>query len=268
MNGCFMTENGDAFRCSEPHNTHGIKLWTMLIATMRGRARQAAANPDEDIKQSPRACFDAMCTEEAENLANLGDCDAPQPNSRQLNLAHKVFLGFNGPVGPNPYLVQATLNFAKCRTGIHPTEGSDEVACGVEAFKMLHISEIKDSKNPGDNWTWTIPLMRLMNLHIVNYTKLCPIRMSEDAAIDDQVGIALRRASSRKIWVTNPTTTRGRPQQRLHIVIESRADVVRLLLEHLDAGMPGRAPHLERVDEGPEAAPAPRAGGRRRRSLM
>ena len=84
--------------------------------------------------------------------------------------------------------------------------------------------------------------------------------MSEDAAVDDQVGIALRRASSRKIWATNPTITRGRPQQRLHIVIESRANVIRLLLEYLDAGIPGRAPHLERVDEGPEAAPAPRAG--------
>ena len=107
-----------------------------------------------------------------------------------------------------------------------------------------------------------------MNLHIVNYTKLCPIRMSEDAAIDDQVGIALRRASSRKIWATNPSVTRARPQQRLHVVIESRVDVIRLLLEHLDAGLPGRAPHLERADEGPQAAPAPRAGGRRRRSLV
>ena len=94
------------------------------------------------------------------------------------------------------------------------------------------------------------------------------IRMSEDAAIDDQVGIALRRGSSRKIWVTNPTIARARPQQRLHIVIESRVDVIRLLLECLDAGLPGRAPHLERADEGPQAAPAPRAGGRRRRSLM
>ena len=139
--------------------------------------------------------------------------------------------------------------------------------CGVEAFKMLHVSEIKDSKNPGDSWAWTIPLMRLMNLHIVNYTKLCPIRMSEDAAVDDQVGVALRNGSSRKIWATNPSIARGRPQQRVHIVIESRADVTRLLLEYLDAGTPGRAPHLERADEGPQAAPAPQAGGRRRRSL-
>ena len=60
MNSCFMTDNGDTFRCSEPNNTYGIKLWTKLIATMRDRARQATENPDEDVKQSPRACFDAM----------------------------------------------------------------------------------------------------------------------------------------------------------------------------------------------------------------
>ena len=109
-----------------------------------------------------------------------------------MTLAHKVFLGFNAPLGPNPHLVQATLNCAKCRTRNHPTEGADEVVCGVEAIKMLHISVIRDSNNPG-SWAWTIPLARLMNLHIVNCTKLCPIRMSEDGLVDDNVGVALRR---------------------------------------------------------------------------
>ena len=83
-------------------------------------------------------------------------------------------------------LVQATINCACCRTGYHPTEGADEVACGVEAIKMLCISEIRDSNNPG-GWCWTIPLARLMNLPIVNCTKLCPIHMSENALVDNAV---------------------------------------------------------------------------------
>ena len=69
------------------------------------------------------------------------------------------------------------------------------MACGVEAIKMLCVTEIRNSNNPG-GWAWTIPLVRLMNLHIVNCTKLCPIRMSEDAMVDDNVGIALRRAQA------------------------------------------------------------------------
>ena len=60
----------------------------------------------------------------------------------------------------------------------------------AEAIKMSCISEIRDSNNPG-GWTWTIPLVRLMNLHIANCTKLCPIHMSEDASVDDAVGVAL-----------------------------------------------------------------------------
>ena len=96
----------------------------------------------------------------------------------------------------------------------------------------------------------------VMNLHIVNCTKLCPIHMSEDAAVDDQVGVALRRASSPKIWVTNPSVARPNPQQRLNIVAENRADVIGLLLECLDAGLPGRAPHRMATDEGAQPAPA------------
>ena len=111
-------------------------------------------------------------------------------------------LGFNRPLGPNPYLVQATLNYANCRTGNHPTVGADEVVCGVEAIKMLCISEIRDSNNPG-SWAWTIPLARVMNPHIVNCAKLAPILMSEDALVDDNVGIALRRSQSARIWATN-----------------------------------------------------------------
>ena len=48
------------------------------------------------------------------------------------------------------------------------------------------IQEIRDSNNPG-GWCWTIPLARLMNLPIVNYTKLCPIHMSENALVDNAV---------------------------------------------------------------------------------
>ena len=77
-----------------------------------------------------------------------------------------------------------------------------------------------------------------------------------------------RSHGSRKIWVTHPESTRANPRPRMHILLESRADVIRLLLEHLDAGRPARAPHRMRQDEGPQAAPAPQAGGRRRRSLV
>ena len=163
-------------------------------------------------------------------------------------------------------LVQATLNYANCRTGNHPTVGADEVACGVEAIKMLHISEIRDSNNPG-SWAWTIPLARVMNLHIVNCTKLAPICMSEDALVDDNVGIALRRSQSDRIWATNPRSTRANPKPRLEIVAENRPNVIALLLECLDAGHPGGAPHRMSADEGAQPAPAARAGGRRRRSL-
>ena len=40
---------------------------------------------------------------------------------------------------------------------------------------------------------------------------------------------------------------------------ENRQDVIGLLLEHLDAGLPARAPHRMKRDEGAQAAPAPQA---------
>ena len=108
-----------------------------------------------------------MNTWEAQELANLGDYEAPEITNRQLTLACKVLLAFSAPLGPNPSLIRATTNFACCRAGMHPTEGADEVACGIKAAKMLHRSETRDSNNPG-HWAWTIPIARMMNLHMVN----------------------------------------------------------------------------------------------------
>ena len=96
-----------------------------------------------------------------------------------MRLAQKVLqicpaLAFNAPLGPNPLLMQATNNFARCCVGDHPAVGADELTCGIEAMFMLHQSQTNDSNNPG-HFAWAIPIICLMNLHIVNFTKLCPI---------------------------------------------------------------------------------------------
>ena len=106
-------------------------------------------------------------------------------------------LGFNGPLGPNPLLVQATLNHACCRTGHHPTEGADEISCGVEAIKMLHISEIRDSNNPchlqllagGSDFPPTRKQCRSAPpMMLMTWPRLAPSRASSDASKDTSNG--------------------------------------------------------------------------------
>ena len=92
------------------------------------------------------------------------------------------------------------------------------------------------------------------------YTLLMEETQQHNAATDVAVGQRLRDLNSKLIWVDDPNNA----GERIQIIVERRANVVRLLEEHLNRN--GGNHHMV-ADLGAPApeAPAPvRRGGRRR----
>ena len=210
--------------------------------------------------------------EEVHQLTELAGMKHEDGTDRQKDMFWRVICAFKfedpKKIG-NEELHGMTIIYAKMRTGVILSRGSNEVTTAIDAIKYRYKEVSQESSLV---WTtWCFPLLLLLNEHIAHFTDIPPIRyhMAKDLdkAYDEQ-----RNHDTELIWieekrkVINMKVVEGRKKRKKvtehHDVkvpygIERRGPVREQLLKFLNKHR-GNGPEVQMRQgvDGPGTTPA------------
>ena len=137
------------------------------------------------------------------------------------------------------------VTYAKIRMGVIPYPG-DKLRAAMHAVQLYYLEKCTDNTVTGKG-AWTLPVVHLLNGHLVHGHNATPIAFKPGQDDDENCEKNERKNNSREIHVNGNM-----------IKVESRDSVIRELrgiIRDYDGGDPVEIP----PDEGPPAPPPPGA---------
>ena len=257
MERVLATPVGDSAMMCESNNRYAIKVVSLIINDMRTRTDNRP-NADEDEEESPRrrsihrvgerASVDTVLTDQAAELATLGNFTPEPLTQRRLTTYWYIMCGFNADDEYNGQLDNILHNYARIRLG-DINKDCDEFGAAVWSIKMYYDDMTTDSNDQGPG-IWTLPGIHLLNGHLI-HRGMTPISFHQVGDMDEQVAAPERVAHSDTIWLNGEQC---KVENREHV----RAELIRYLrdVRHTNFVAPedeGPPPDKDQDNEGPPA---------------
>ena len=234
MEVMFILENGHHYYSNEPKNKFAQQLMfliDMLVSRNSLLGRRGDVVPSKEVM-----------TGKTNELAIYGGWIKREDEAIKLEQRHStyqwnVLKGFNIESNSgNPLLSQIAETYFKMRGGVMHSKGKNEVATAIEAIQWCMVDSTKDTKSHGEDVTFALPLILLVNGHIKHFLRsvkwghLPEIRYHPSHE-HDTILAPMRNKDTKGIWVM-------KENERTLIGVEAREDVRNKILSYLNSKAP------------------------------
>ena len=246
--------NATRFPCNETGNSYAMYVFAQIAAEITKvkttpPPQSDSEDDDEEIAAAPAApkkkstrvgerdIAIAVMKREAQRLNSLaGYGDAEAITTRMARVYWHILKGFCCDGKYNGHLAHVMLTFVKIRLGSIPRSG-DELRAAMMAFQEMHKDFVADSKFSVGLGYWTLPLVHLLNGHMI-HIGATPIAFHQEMKEDGKVEERDRRENSKSIYVKRKATDspkktpksskkKKRPESEVvEVTVERRTDVV------------------------------------------